>query len=44
MRAAIVEGEYTPALVHEKDRAVVTAHDESTLGFQFLEVACRHKA
>ena len=43
MRTAIVESEHAPVLVHEKDWAMATAHDEPNLGFQLLEAAHLHK-
>jgi hypothetical protein len=39
MRAAIVEREDVPALVHEKDRAMAAVHNKSALGFQLLKGA-----
>jgi hypothetical protein len=36
MRAAIVERKHTPALVHEKDRAMAAVHNKSAFGFQLL--------
>jgi hypothetical protein len=38
MRAAIVEREDMPALVHEKDRAMAAVHNEPALGFQLLKI------
>src|SRR5260370_22470508 len=39
MRAAIVESEDMPALVHEKDRAMAAVHNESPFGFYLFEGA-----
>jgi hypothetical protein len=39
MRAAIVEREDVPALVHEKDRAMTAVHNKPALGFQLLKIA-----
>jgi hypothetical protein len=33
MRAAIVEREDVPTLMHEKDRAMAAVHNESAFGF-----------
>src|SRR5580704_3609310 len=43
MRAAIVEREDMPALVHEEDRAMAAAHDKSPFGFQLFEGARAHE-
>jgi hypothetical protein len=39
MRAAIIEREDMPAVVYEKDRAMVAVHNESPFGFQLFEGA-----
>jgi hypothetical protein len=36
MRAAIVEREDVPTLMHEKDRAMAAVHYKSPFGFQLL--------
>jgi len=43
MGAPIVEGEYLPTRLHEKDRAMSAVHNEPSLGFQLLEGASTHK-
>src|SRR2546428_1939362 len=43
MRAAIVESEHVPALVHEEDRAMAAVHNKPPLGFQLLKAARAHK-
>src|SRR3984893_2248239 len=43
MRAAIVEREDVPALVHEKDRAMAAVHDKSPFGFYLFESARAHE-
>jgi hypothetical protein len=43
MRAAIVESEDMPALVHEKDRSMAAVHDKSPFGFQLIESARAHE-
>src|SRR5438552_10474378 len=43
MRAAIVEREDVPALVHEKDRAMAAMHNESPFGFYLFESARAHE-
>jgi hypothetical protein len=43
LRAAIVEREDVPALVHEKDRAMAAVHNKSALGFQLLKSARAHE-
>jgi hypothetical protein len=42
MRAAIVEGEHTPVLVDEKNRAMAAAHNKPPLGFRLLAVDHMH--
>ena len=44
MRAAIVEREHVPALVHEEYRAMSAVHNKPPLGFQLLEAAARTKS
>jgi hypothetical protein len=43
MRAAIVDCEDMPALVHEKDRSMAAVHDKSPFGFQLIESARAHE-
>src|SRR6266446_489268 len=43
MRAAIVEREHVPALVHEENRAMAAVHNKPPLGFQLFEAARAHE-
>src|SRR5882672_8728489 len=43
MRAAIVEREHVPVLVHEENRAMAAVHNEPPLGFQLLKAARAHE-
>jgi hypothetical protein len=42
MRAAIVEREDVPTLMHEKDRAMAAVHYKSPFGFYLFESARAH--
>jgi hypothetical protein len=43
MRAAIVEREHVPALVHEENRAMSAVHNKPPLSFQLLKAARAHE-
>src|SRR5271169_2453610 len=43
MRAAIVERDYMPAVVHQQDRAMAAMHDEPSLDFQLFQAARVHE-
>src|SRR6266478_3941852 len=43
MRAAIVEREHLPVLVHEENRAMAAVHNKPPLGFQLLKATRAHE-
>src|SRR5260370_38918963 len=43
VRAAIVEREHVPALVHEENRAMAAVHNKPPFGFQLLKAAGAHE-
>lgn len=43
MRAAIVEREDAPVLMHKEDWAMAAMHNKPSLGFQFLKGAGAHE-